>query len=66
MKRKKINKKLVLKKETIASLANKDLQKINGGSDFSYMNTCNVCTGHTINDSCLNCDPSVRTQCVPM
>jgi hypothetical protein len=50
MKRKKINKKLVLKKETVASLANKDLQKINGGTDLTL----------TI---CLRCDPSFILKC---
>jgi natural product precursor len=64
MKLKKINKKLALKKETIASLANKDLQKINGGSDLSMMNTCN-CPGGTVT-TCMICDPSLRTTCVPI
>jgi hypothetical protein len=65
MKLKKINKKLALKKETIASLANKDLQKINGGSDLSMMNTCDGCTGITLSH-CMICDPSLRTTCVPI
>ncbi len=55
MKRKKINKKLALNKNTVANLGDREMGAVNGGGEWTvYLTNCQWCDTLSVGDYCIS------------